>query len=254
MEQLKEVLSNQMLEKVSAKSSTIVDLSYLPILGSFLLGLLLKDKIGFLGQDRIDDDDQFTDDDDWTNPDMYNSVYDEMPNDIERNADYHSGYNRNYHNPYSFTEAPQETYLTTVTPRLQRSFIPLRDSEWDSYVDASKINNKIYHNDYQNAFGDQWQENPSNGNYDYTISREDYENMMLNNQYPYVQHAREQPRTYQNMLVSRLQNRPEYSQVRRSSNRMFPRNEQRSFNIQEAPQDGTWAGSSDWVANWVEKK
>ena len=38
MEQVKDILRNQIVEEVSGRSSTIVDLSYLPILGSFLLG------------------------------------------------------------------------------------------------------------------------------------------------------------------------------------------------------------------------
>ena len=38
MEQVKDILRKQIVEEVSGRSSTIVDLSYLPILGSFLLG------------------------------------------------------------------------------------------------------------------------------------------------------------------------------------------------------------------------
>ena len=178
-----------------------------------------------------------------------------MSNNIEDELDYQTGYGRNYHNPYSFTDPRQDTYLTTVTPRIQRSFIPLRDSEpeWDSYVDASQIDNQVHHN---NVYNHQWpSESPSNY-YDYTMSRDEFENMMLTNQYSYMQQARAQPRTYQNLLVSKLQNGPQYPtrQVRRFSNRMFPRAEQRFFNVEEAPADGTWAGSSDWVANWVETK
>ena len=38
MEQVRDILENQIIEDVSGRSTTIVDLSYLPILGSFLLG------------------------------------------------------------------------------------------------------------------------------------------------------------------------------------------------------------------------
>ena len=39
MEQVRNILENQIIEDVSGRSTTIVDLSYLPILGSFLLGM-----------------------------------------------------------------------------------------------------------------------------------------------------------------------------------------------------------------------
>ena len=197
----------------------------------------MKDKIGVLGNDNQKVDVDVDDNPKVPNP----SDYSQMSNNLGYNPDY----TINYHNPYSFQDIAQDTYLTTVTPRIQRSFIPLRDTEWDSYTDASQIEPRVH---YDEGYR-------SDDYYDYTMSRDNFEKMVLNHQYqyPYSQQARPQPRTYQNVMISNLKSWPPYSshQVQGFSN---PRAEQRSFNIEEAPEDGTWAGSRDWVATWVHKK
>ena len=97
---------------------------------------------------------------------------------------------------------------------------------------------------------------PYRNKYDYVMSREDFENMMNSDQYPFVQVVTERPRTYQDMLASKLQHRGNYqSRLNgRFNKRMFPRERKPFYNTQESPDDGTWSGSSDWVANWIESR
>ena len=92
---------------------------------------------------------------------------------------------------------------------------------------------------------------PYDNNYDYVMSTEDFEKMLMRNNQNQYQYS--QPKTYQNMMMSKLSSWSPYSdrQVQGFSNH---RPQQRSFNIEEAPEDGTWAGSRDWVATWIQKK
>ena len=155
--------------------------------------MLLKDKIGFLGTDNrktIENDEHYSAVTKLTNPLDHNTLDDKKYNSFDYTPDYLT----NYYNPFSFSAVPQDTYLTTVTPRVQRSFIPLRDTEWrDSYVDESQIEPRVHKKDIYSRH------DPFDDKYDYVMSREDFETMLRNNHYQY-QYS--QPKTYQNMMMS----------------------------------------------------
>ena len=103
--------------------------------------MLLKDKIGFLGTDNrkvIENDEQDSADTKLTNLVDYNTLDDKM-------SEYTPDYLTNYYNPYSFSAVPQDTYLTTVTSRVQRSFIPLLRKTQNEKIEEQCVHKEDIH-------------------------------------------------------------------------------------------------------------
>ena len=90
-----------------------------------------------------------------TSHNNYNDVYDPNHHEIDDQPIYASNYFLDYPKQHAFINEPKETYLTTVTPRLQRSFIPLREFETDIVVDASQMDNHMIFNHNQKMYDNQ---------------------------------------------------------------------------------------------------